>query len=444
MSARALIIADLGFGDAGKGQLTHHLTRTEGAHLVVRYSGGAQCGHNVVTEDGRHHAFAQVGAGSFVPGVATHLSRFVVLHPGALAVEAAVLADKGVPGVLERLTVDPRAVVTTPFHQAAGRLRELARGAGRHGSCGVGVGETRQDEEEGQESLRAEDLVGDGLEARLLAIQERKRAALAPLREAATSDAAGPEWRILDEPQVARRWIEQLRPLALQLVEDEARLSEALARGPVVFEGAQGVLLDERLGFHPYTTWTCTTFANAQALLRGLGAEEVRVGVLRAYQVRHGPGPLPTEVAGGLGLPEPHNPSGPWQGAFRAGWLDLVLTRYALAAAGGVDHLALTHLDRVGALAAPQVCVGYRIDPRDADVLGLGPLDALPLAADPSLAHQARLGGALGRVAPILAPLGPDIPGRLAEALGAPVTYRGTGPSAVTVCLPGPYGPPPR
>ena len=439
LTRRALIVADLGFGDAGKGLVTDYLTRAEGARTVVRSSGGAQCGHNVVTQDGLHHTFAQLGAGSLVPGVGTHLSRFVVLHPGALLVEAAVLAAKGVPGVLSRLTVDPRALVTTPFHQAAGRLRELARGDGRHGSCGVGLGETRQDEEAGQESLRAEELLSADLEARVRRVQARKREALAPLSAAAWGEAAAAEWRLLDAPDAPRRWLEQLRPLTagLRLEDDRARLRRALAGGPVVFEGAQGVLLDERHGFHPYTTWTCTTLDPAQALIdEAGGAGTTRVGVLRAYQVRHGPGPLPTEVPGGLGLAEPHNPAGPWQGSFRTGWLDLVLTRYALEVVGGVDRLALTHLDRVATLDSPQLCAAYRVRPADAALLRADPgglATAIAAHPDPSLEHQARLAEALTRVTPVLTPLGPDVAGQVAEALGVPVIYRGYGPRAADV-----------
>ncbi|HEY7215209.1 MAG TPA: adenylosuccinate synthetase, partial [Thermoanaerobaculia bacterium] len=137
---RAFLLVDLGFGDAGKGLLTDFLVRRSGATVVVRYNGGAQAGHNVVTPDGRHHTFAQLGSGSFVAGVRTFLSRHVVVHPTALLAEAAALRAKGVGDALDRVRLSERALVITPFHQAAGRLRELARGAARHGSCGVGVG----------------------------------------------------------------------------------------------------------------------------------------------------------------------------------------------------------------------------------------------------------------------------------------------------------------
>ena len=96
----------------------------------------------MVTADGRHHTFAQFGSGSFTPGVRTHLSRFVLVDPLALAAEAAHLASVGVSDALDRLTVDRDALLATPYHQAANRARELARGRDRHGSCGMGIGET--------------------------------------------------------------------------------------------------------------------------------------------------------------------------------------------------------------------------------------------------------------------------------------------------------------
>ncbi|MCK6548017.1 adenylosuccinate synthetase, partial [Myxococcota bacterium] len=137
---RAHVVVDLGFGDAGKGLVVDHLVRRTGAPLVVRYNGGAQAGHNVVTPDGRHHTFAQLGAGTFA-GAKTWLSRHVIVHPTALVAEARALEEKGVSGPLATVEVSDRARVVTPFHQALNRLRELARGDARHGSCGAGIGE---------------------------------------------------------------------------------------------------------------------------------------------------------------------------------------------------------------------------------------------------------------------------------------------------------------
>ncbi|MGC5031423.1 adenylosuccinate synthetase, partial [Micromonospora sp. DT229] len=134
------IVVDLGYGDAGKGTVVDWLCATRPVQMVVRFNGGAQAAHNVVLPDGRHHTFAQFGAGTFHPGVWTHLSRHVVVDPLALAAEADHLAELGVPDALDRLTVDGEALLATPYHRAANRARELSRGADRHGSCGLGVG----------------------------------------------------------------------------------------------------------------------------------------------------------------------------------------------------------------------------------------------------------------------------------------------------------------
>jgi adenylosuccinate synthase len=364
---RAAIVVDLGFGDAGKGSIVDSLVRSLGAHTVVRFNGGSQAGHNVVTDDGRHHTFAQIGAGAFVPGVRTYLSRFVVLHPTALLVEARVLSGKGVSDVLERVTVSDEALVTTPFHQAAGRLRELGRGSARHGSCGAGVGETVSHALRfPEDAVRAREL-GDprALRPKLERIRDRLRAEAEPwLASLGSEPRALLERSVLEAPHVIDDWSAAARELATRgLVVPEERLGEILRDGAVVFEGAHGVLLDEWRGFHPHTTWSNCTFENALALLEenGFSGRVERIGVLRTYASRHGPGPFPTEAPELSGVfPELHNPTGEWQGAFRVGWPDFVLARYALEVCGGVSGLAVTHLDALGKIARWRVCTGYR------------------------------------------------------------------------------------
>lgn len=363
---RAALVVDLGFGDAGKGLVTDFLTRRLGAHTVVRFNGGAQAGHNVVTPEGRHHTFAQIGAGSFVPGVRTYLSRHALVHPTALLVEAAALAEKGVGDALDRVTVSGEALVITPFQQAACRLRELARGAGRHGSCGVGVGEAARDallDPEG--ALRARHLGDRAALGRTLArLRDRKRAELDDeLRALRGSPQADAERRALESPDVADAWADAATRLApLVSPGDEGLAARLDLGGTIVFEGAQGVLLDEWCGFHPHTTWSTCTFERALDLLRACSfeGETLRLGVLRTYATRHGHGPLPTEDASlAAWLPEPHNANGPWQGAFRLGWPDFALLRYALAACGGADALALTHLDALARAPRWRACSAY-------------------------------------------------------------------------------------
>ncbi|MCP3097470.1 adenylosuccinate synthetase [Myxococcus sp. K15C18031901] len=410
----AHVVVDLGFGDAGKGTLTDWLVRRHGAGLVVRFNGGAQAGHNVVTDDGRHHTFSQVGAGSFVAGVRTHLARTTVFHPLALRVEADFLAKQGVPDAMERVTVSEHARVITPFHQAVGRLRELARGERRHGTCGVGVGETVRDA-----LANPTDIVFAGelahptaLIRKARAAQERLRADVAALRPVLRRlPFAEREWMLLDDPEVVVRWADAVRALGpRRFVVEDAWLGHRLrASHHTVFEGAQGVLLDEWRGFHPHTTWSTCTFDPALELLRehGFEGEIRRLGVLRTYATRHGEGPLPTEEpALAPSVPEPHNDAGGWQGSFRVGHFDAVLARYALEVCGGVDTLALTHLDRLA--SRWPVSNSYRVPTttsEDDAPLFLGSPDSghvTGLRAGPreDLDWQARLTGFLSRCAP--------------------------------------------
>ena len=192
----------------------------------------------------------------------------------------------------------------------------------------------------------------------------------------------------------------------------------------------RSVLLDEWRGFHPYTTWSTCTFDNALELTRQ--SEVVRVGVLRTYATRHGPGPFPTERA--LGLPEPHNGHGPWQGAFRQGDLDLALLRYAIAACGGVDTLAVTHLD--AKLPEWTVCARHQPEATDAGLFDANGTPRLGRFRD--LEHQARLTEALLRVRPHLErpfahPTPKRVLGYLEGALGAPVLLASAGPTHLDV-----------
>ena len=313
----------------------------------------------MVTPDGRHHTFSQFGSGTFVPGVRTLLSRFVRVEPYALLNEAAGLAAVGVPDALDRLTIDPRCVVITPAHRAANRLRERARGRGAHGTCGLGVGEAVADSlDHPGLTLRAADLADRATVARrLAAVARHKRAQLADV----LTTADGPDADALRRPE----WIGSAVDV-FAAVADRVNIADATevlgrANGTIVCEGAQGVLLDETFGFQPHTTWSTTTFANADRLLDDahFSGGRRRIGVLRSYFTRHGAGPFVTEDAGLRSrLPEPHNDDGGAQGPFRVGAFDAVAARYAIQVAGAVDELAITHLDRLP-LLPPHVCTAY-------------------------------------------------------------------------------------
>lgn len=415
-----VIVCDLGFGDAGKGTVVDRLCRRppgqRPVRAVVRHNGGAQAAHNVVTDDGRHHTFAQFGSGTLT-GVPTHLSRLMLVDPLALAAEAAHLASLGVPDPFALLTVDRRALLTTPYHAAANRLREQRRGAARHGSCGLGIGETaRYALDHPDDAPTVDDCTRPArLRTRLTLLRDRlaDRFGLTPDEFPAPPPA--------DCLTAFTAFATRIR------LTDEHELPGLLAAGPVIFEGAQGVLLDEHHGFHPYTTWSTTTFDNAETLLAEAGhpAAALRLGVLRTYTTRHGPGPLPTEDKS-FPVPEPHNGTGRWQGAFRTGHFDTPAHRYALAAAGGADALALTHLDAPARHPVLRLCDTYDLDG--------APLHAIATGLPGDLTAQSRLTEALGRARPgSLTDPGPDPQNwsdAIADRLGTPVLLESYGPTA--------------
>jgi len=364
---RAYIVVDLGFGDSGKGLLTDFLVRHFKAGVVVRYNGGAQAGHNVIAPDGRHHTFSQFGSGTFVPGVKTYLSRYVVIHPGALLVEGDILEEMGVQNPFSRLRLSDQALVITPFHQAANRIREIARGEDRHGSCGVGVGEAVEDAlSHFEDSVLAGDLANPLiLQRKLRSIREHKRGQLADLcKDDLLTNSLAREWDIFQDDTVIDAWISTMSRIDdLGLVVSDSVLESWLHQTEtVIFEGAQGVLLDADAGFHPFTTWSRCTAENALDLITEItpDSDVSKIGVLRAYTVRHGPGPLPTETNVLARDVSEHNKQNEWQGMVRYGWFDAVLARYALEVTGGVDSLLVTHLDFLSHMATWKYCLGYK------------------------------------------------------------------------------------
>lgn len=432
MTSRALLTVDLGFGDAGKGSIVDALTRHTNAHTVVRYNGGAQAAHRVFeAESGREHVFSQFGSGTLA-GAATHLSRFMLLEPLGMLAEEQHLQSLGVSKPFSMLTIDRRALIVTPFTRAITRLRELARGNQRHGSCGLGIGETMADFLNfGDRVLFAEDLLDPKiLREKLYFIRaralEKLRLLLPQIPKNETSEAE-------QVPVLDVTWIDWLLERYIYFasrteIVDSSYLSSLVQKpGTMIFEGAQGVLLDEWYGFHPYTTWSTTTLANAETLLAeaGFTGETRRIGITRAYTTRHGAGPMPSyDMALSHLLPDARNITNNWQQNFRVGWLDMVLLRYALEVVKPLDMLAVTNLDRLAKLPTLKVASHYNLKQER--------IHSLEVAPSPSLEYQEALGQRLFSCRPHLQKLAnsEELLSYLEEQLGLPIGIRSYGPSA--------------
>ncbi|MFT4125606.1 MAG: adenylosuccinate synthetase [Gordonia sp. (in: high G+C Gram-positive bacteria)] len=423
-----VIVVGLGYGDEAKGATVDFLaTEIPDTVAVVRFSGGAQAAHNVC-HGPRHHTFRQFGSATFAD-VRTILRAPMMVHPLRLAVEAAELADTGVRDPWGLLTADARCLVTTPIHAALNRARETLRGNARHGSCGEGIGETQAYAQAVARRAGAGQSIGNvtcPADAPDAAVPDlgllRDRAATLRAVDALARYAAPLLATAGIEHEPASAIAEALCDVAamIRIVDHaDAHLAATLAQGTVIFEGSQGVLLDEWHGFHPHTTWSTVTPGPLRRELIAAGHRPYVLGLTRCYATRHGAGPMPTEEPR-ISLPDPHNREGRYQGAWRTGHLDLPALRYAAAVCGGLDGVGVSHLD---VLDRPGLGVAHSWDGVRKPLLPTPSGDLRALSALTDIARRAR---------PDIRPL-PTAPDEVAQlisdAAGAPVVLTADGPA---------------
>jgi adenylosuccinate synthase len=361
----AQVVIGAQFGDEGKGRLIDHYAALAGGDsIVIRFNGGAQAGHTVVTPEGQRHVFSHVGSGAFA-GAATFLSRFFVANPILLLKEMKRLAEWGVtPTVL----IDPASPATTPYDMMINQMIERERGDGRHGSCGIGFGETLERNLNPVYALTVGDLADEALADRLDVI--RRHYAPNRLARLGFGDACLREAGLFQSDAILERYVEDVRCFLSAVTVMDARA--AIQGRQMLFEGAQGLLLDQERGFFPYVTRSHTGLRNVLALAGEWGLERLAVTyATRAYLTRHGAGPLPGELPEKPypGVTDPTNIPNDYQGTLRFAWLDLDLLGRAIAAdlsdVGRVadvsvnPRLAITCLDQLG--DGPAIyCLGGR------------------------------------------------------------------------------------
>lgn len=334
MPIRAVAVIGANFGDEGKGRTVDALSTPQ--TLVVRFNGGAQAGHTVEA-NGHRHVFSHFGAGTLA-GAKTLLSRFFVCNPIVFANEWVELRTKGFE---PEVFVDPRSPLTTPYEVAVNRALERSRGVNRHGSVGVGFGETIEREERGV-SLRA----GQPVRSRLGGVKDH---AAYRLEELGLSQIA-----LVEADQQVPYWLD-----CLDAFRENTRLQEywGVIGGAtdVVFEGAQGLLLDEFSPFFPHVTRSKTGLANVKSLCFDAGITDLEVVyVSRSYLTRHGAGPLPGENMV-LRFDDKTNVHGEFQGSFRFAPLQVDLLKETIlrdaALMSGADVcISMTCLDQMGGL----------------------------------------------------------------------------------------------
>jgi adenylosuccinate synthase len=344
MNATAVIGAN--FGDEGKGLITDFLAAKDPAHtVVVRFNGGAQAGHTVVTPAGRRQVFHHFGASSLA-GARTFLSRHFIVNPFLWHKERAEFPDLAAP-----IVVDRRAMLTTPFDMLINQEAEKFRGIQRHGSCGIGINETVE-RCTGALATHVADIERPNRLRELLS--EIAKRSLSRLEHLGVPPSPFFLELVRSESLVESylEMCEQLRR-AEQFVDDASRL---LNFEHIIFEGAQGLLLDEHHRFFPHVTRSRTGLHNVVQIAGEIGLRELKaIYVTRAYMTRHGAGPFPTERPG-MSFTDPTNAPNEWQGSLRFGDLDTDLMAESiandLAKADGLNVsacLAATCLDHLPA-----------------------------------------------------------------------------------------------
>ena len=347
------------WGDEGKGKIVDWLS--ERAEIVVRFQGGHNAGHTLVV-DGVTYKLSLLPSGVVRPGKLGIIGNGVVVDPWHLRKEIAAIRDKGVDVGPDNLRIAENACLILPLHAEIDRLREEARGAAKIGTTGRGIGPAYEDKV-ARRAVRLCDLADPAtLKAKLDELLRhhdalRKGLGFAPVDRAALEKALAEM-----APQILP-YADPVWPF----------LDEAVRKGRrILFEGAQGALLDIDHGTYPFVTSSNTVAAQA-ATGAGVGphAAGFVLGITKAYTTRVGSGPFPTELtdAVGQGLGERGHEFGTVTGRpRRCGWFDAVLVRQSVRV-GGIRGIALTKLDVLDGMDELKVCVAYDIDGRRYDRL---------------------------------------------------------------------------
>ena len=347
-----VVVVGAQWGDEGKGKIVDWLS--ERADVVVRFQGGHNAGHTLVV-DGVTYKLSLLPSGVVRPGKLSIIGNGVVIDPWALVEEIGRLTELGLTITPDNLKIADNASLILPLHGVVDRAREAARGAEKIGTTGRGIGPAYEDKV-GRRAVRLCDLADpDELSARVDALLLHHNALLRGLGQSA-----------VDGDQMVAELLD-IAPQVLPFADSVwQRLAEARRRDRrVLFEGAQGAMLDVDHGTYPFVT-SSNTLAGQAAAGSGMavGAIDFVLGITKSYTTRVGSGPFPTELTDEVGerLGERGREFGVVTGRKRrCGWFDAVMVRQAVTV-GGIDGIALTKLDVLDGFETLKVCTGYRID----------------------------------------------------------------------------------
>jgi adenylosuccinate synthase len=366
--AKNVVVIGTQWGDEGKGKIVDWLT--DHSQGVVRFQGGHNAGHTLVI-NGKKTVLHLIPSGILRDNVKCYIGNGVVVSPQALMEEVDMLEAAGVK-VTSRLKISEACPVIMPYHIALDQAREIAKGASKIGTTGRGIGPTYEDKV-ARRAIRIQDLFHrERLAAKLGEVLDYHNFTLKNYFHAETVDFQ----KTLDETLMLA---ERIKPM----VGDVPRLLYEANKADhnLLFEGAQGTLLDIDHGTYPYVTSSNCT-AGGAATGSGVGPATLHyvLGITKAYTTRVGSGPFPTELYDavdkldpvGKGLAERGHEFGSTTGrARRCGWFDAAALKRSIQI-NGVSGLCVTKLDVMDGMDEVRLCVGYRIDGETSDILPVG------------------------------------------------------------------------
>ena len=349
----AFIVLGAQWGDEGKGKMTDYLA--EEANVVVRFQGGNNAGHTVVVGD-KEYKLHLIPSGILYEDKLNVIGNGVVVDPKALFEEIEYLEGVGVKVTPEKLIISDRAQLIMPYHKVLDRLKEKARGKNDIGTTGKGIGPCYTDKFE-RCGIRVCDLMHEDV------FTEKLRENIEMKNEYITKVLGG---EALNFDEILKEYLDFAKKLRPFVQDTSVRVyNDIKADKTVLFEGAQGMLLDIDYGTYPYVTSSNTT-AGGVANGVGIGPNMITnaVGITKAYTTRVGKGPFPTELLDETGdwIREKGHEYGVTTGrSRRCGWLDLVIVKTACRVSG-LTSLAVTKIDTLAGLDKLKVCVGYKFN----------------------------------------------------------------------------------
>ena len=349
----SFVVLGAQWGDEGKGKITDYLA--EKAHVVVRFQGGNNAGHTVEVED-KQYKLHLIPSGILYDNKVNIIGNGVVVDPEALLSEINYLEGLGVSITPEKLIISDRAHVIMPYHKVLDALKEKARGANSIGTTGKGIGPCYTDKFE-RCGIRICDLINKDV------LKEKLQENLTLKNKYITKVYDG---EALDFDTIYNQYVEYAEKVKPFVKDVSVILNEEIKEdNSILFEGAQGMLLDIDYGTYPFVTSSNTT-AGGVSSGAGIGPNKVNevIGITKAYTTRVGKGPFPTELEDETGewiRTQGHEYGVTTGRARRCGWLDIVIVNTSVRVSG-LTSLVITKIDTLAGLEKIKMCVGYEFD----------------------------------------------------------------------------------